>query len=326
MAPTLDKSPTIGRRLWLTAAAAAAALSICLSGSPGRAEPVYLPGSQVGIELLPGLTRDPAAPRFRDERQDATLVVMELPGPAYEEVSRGLFTAESEPNVTVIKREAFAFSSGMGFLAEIRLKPKDATAWRHKWLLLARAVEGEPTALVTFDIPDSASNAFPDQQVRAMFASLRFRPPPIEEQLGLLPVVLTNRAGFRVVRVHPLLGILLTDGPQDQGARQPTVLVSFGPQAPSNPNDRMTIAQELLRGFGIPELRITSAETIRLKNQPVYEVRAEARDPTGVELAVIQWMRFSETSFLRIVATAPKDDWEAAFPRFRAIRDGIEPR
>lgn len=323
MAPNLGRFPAIGRWLLL---AAAAALAIGLPAGPAAAEPVYLPGSRIGIEPLPGLTPDGTTPRFRDDSRDATLAVMELPGPAYEDVQRGLFNAEREPSVTVIKREAFAFSSGMGFLTEIRLKPKDAKEWRHKWLLLGRAVEGEPTALVTLDIPETALAAFPDPEVRAMFASLRFRPPPIEEQLGLLPVKLTDRAGFRVVRVHPLLGILLTDGPQDQSPRQPTVLVSFNPQAPSNPADRMTIAQDLLRNFGIPGLRITSAESIRLRNQQVYEVRAEARDPTGVDLAVIQWMRFSETGFLRIVATSPKDGWEAAFPRFRAVRDGLAPR
>jgi hypothetical protein len=29
---------------------------------------------------------------------------------------------------------------------------------------------------------------------------------------------------------------------------------------------------------------------------------------------------------MRIIAAAPKKDWEEAFPRFRAVRDGIEPR
>jgi hypothetical protein len=29
---------------------------------------------------------------------------------------------------------------------------------------------------------------------------------------------------------------------------------------------------------------------------------------------------------LRIVGSAPRDKWSEAFPRFRAVRDGIKPR
>jgi len=29
---------------------------------------------------------------------------------------------------------------------------------------------------------------------------------------------------------------------------------------------------------------------------------------------------------MRIIASAPRDDWVKAFPRFRAVRDGIQPR
>jgi hypothetical protein len=29
---------------------------------------------------------------------------------------------------------------------------------------------------------------------------------------------------------------------------------------------------------------------------------------------------------LRIIGSAPRDQWAKAFPRFRAVRDGIQPR
>lgn len=158
-------------------------------------------------------------------------------------------------------------------------------------------------------------------------ASVAFRPAPIEEQLNLMPMTFSDLAGFRVVRVHPTLGVLLTDGPKDQSPEQPTLLLTFGTQTVSNPSDRQSVAQDMLRNFGLPDLRIQTTETLRLRNQPMIEVRAEAKDPpSGTELRVIQWVRFSEGGFMRIVAAAPKKDWEEAFPRFRAVRDGIQPR
>ncbi|MFG3756957.1 hypothetical protein, partial [Klebsiella pneumoniae] len=59
-----------------------------------------------------------------------------------------------------------------------------------------------------------------------------------------------------------------------------------------------------------------------------YETRLEAvtgKDNTPV--TVIQWLRFgSGSTTLRIVASAKRDAWPAAFPRFRAVRDGIAAR
>jgi hypothetical protein len=42
---------------------------------------------------------------------------------------------------------------------------------------------------------------------------------------------------------------------------------------------------------------------------------------------VVQWIRFSNGgASLRIIASAPRDQWSAAFTRFRAVRDGIQPK
>jgi len=32
------------------------------------------------------------------------------------------------------------------------------------------------------------------------------------------------------------------------------------------------------------------------------------------------------SNVLRIIASTPRDDWPKAFSRFRAVRDGIQPR
>jgi len=41
---------------------------------------------------------------------------------------------------------------------------------------------------------------------------------------------------------------------------------------------------------------------------------------------VVQWLRFGGPNMLRIIGSAPRDQWSTAFPRFRAVRDGIQPR
>jgi len=43
-------------------------------------------------------------------------------------------------------------------------------------------------------------------------------------------------------------------------------------------------------------------------------------------VTVVQWLLFGGPNMLRIVGSAPRDQWTDAFPRFRAVRDGIQPR
>ena len=99
--------------------------------------------------------------------------------------------------------------------------------------------------------------------------------------------------------------------------------------SPTQPDDRDRFAQELARSIpGIRESKLTVSEPIRIDSSPGYETRLDGisgKDNTPV--TVVQWLRFGATnSVMRIIGSAPKDQWESAFPRFRAVRDGIKPR
>jgi hypothetical protein len=43
-------------------------------------------------------------------------------------------------------------------------------------------------------------------------------------------------------------------------------------------------------------------------------------------VTVVQWIRFGGGTSLRIIASAPRDQWSDAFTRFRTVRDGIQPK
>jgi hypothetical protein len=73
--------------------------------------------------------------------------------------------------------------------------------------------------------------------------------------------------------------------------------------------------------------RITMSEPLRIDGMAGYETRIEAtsgKDNTPV--TVVQWLRFGGQNALRIIGSAPRDQWANAFPRFRAVRDGVHPR
>jgi hypothetical protein len=77
----------------------------------------------------------------------------------------------------------------------------------------------------------------------------------------------------------------------------------------------------------VRDVRLTSSEPMRIVGQPGHQILAEGRDPSGTtKLTVVQWLRFGGGGYLQLVGVAPSDSWLEAYPRFRAIRDSIEPR
>ncbi len=154
---------------------------------------------------------------------------------------------------------------------------------------------------------------------------------PVEEQLALLPFRVSELSGFKTVRMLAPNGaaVLIADGAEDGGlGGAPYMVVSLAPVAPGPNDDRGRLAQQLAASIpGIKDARIVNSEAVRIGGSPGYEVRVEA---TAVKedkpITVVQWLRFGTGSTLRIVAGATRDDWPQAFPRFRAVRDGIGPK
>jgi hypothetical protein len=160
-------------------------------------------------------------------------------------------------------------------------------------------------------------------------STLTFRPVPVEEQLALLPFAMNDLAGFRLIRATPESAVL-TDGPKDlfDLTEQSLILVAVAAGAPSDADSRPRFARAVFANTpGIKDIRLTRAEPQRVGGQPGYEIMANAKDiKTGTDVNLIQWLRFGTSGYLQIIAVTRKDNWTVAFPRFRAIRDGIDPK
>jgi hypothetical protein len=190
---------------------------------------------------------------------------------------------------------------------------------------------GTFSGYVAVQIPESAAKIYTEDAVRQMFASAMTRQEvPVEEQLGLMPFKVTELSNFKNVRaLSPGAALLLADGNETTGIEPSPYMVIGIIGAPSpNPEDRARFAQEAaIRIPGVREAKITMSEPIRIEGAQAYETRVDAttgKDNTPV--TVVQWLRFGGPNILRIIASAPRDQWSTAFPRFRAVRDGIQPR
>lgn len=290
------------------------------------AEPVFPAGLRVGLEPPEGLKPSTQFFGFEDSERKATIAILDLPGRTYEEIERSVF-AQNQSGLTDVKRESFPFANGIGILVSGRVTENGAPARR--WFLLATGFGGtvsDLTTLINVTVPETAAAIYPEAAIRKTLASVTFRPIPIQEQLGMMPFKLNELAGFRVMRVLREGGVILTDGPTDNLDTQPYVIVSIGRGGPAEPGDRGLFARDLLSTAPLRNLNIQQSEAMRISGQPGYEIRAQASTLIGGPVLLVQWVRFGGGGFLRVVGVGRKDDWNTLFTRFRAVRDGIEPR
>jgi hypothetical protein len=104
------------------------------------------------------------------------------------------------------------------------------------------------------------------------------------------------------------------------------MIVSVERGGPPTPEDRARFARDLLATAPVRDLSFQSAESMRINGGPGYEVRAQAKGPGGEAVSLVQWLRFGNSGFLRVIGVSRTEDWNELFTRFRAVRDGIAQR
>lgn len=309
------------------AAIIAGGLVAALTVFPARAaDPVFPPASRIGLVPPAGLVVSKEFPGFEDRARKVAIMMVELPAEAYAQIEKGN-AAEilKAAGATVESNEPFSLGSGPAFLV-VAAQSADGLTVR-KWVLVASTPD--LTAAVTVQVPDSEKDAYPDAAIRAALATVTIRANvPADEQLGALPFKLNDLAGFRPVRVLPGGAVLLTDGPKDaiELAEQPLMLITLVPGGPTEPEDRERFARTLFGGTpAIKDIRLLRAEPQRIGGQPGHEIVANGKDmKTDTDVTVVQWLRFSGGSYVRWLGVARKDAWDTVFPRFRALRDGVD--
>jgi len=259
-----------------------------------------------------------------------TGVIATLPPQSFADLEASITTeALKKQGITEDKREALTLAKGKAVF--VMGNEQDNGQKFRKWMLLGQLPEG--VALVAVLVPESALRTYTDNVIRASLSTLAVRAVvPLEEQIALMPFKLTDLSGLRPVRVLGNAGVVLTDGASDTptpGA-QPMFAVTIGQGGPEQAGDRANFARSLFRGLGdVKDVQIISGDLLRLGggNLPTHELQAEAKEAfTDTPMKFVQWVRFGSGTHIRMIGVARADQWSAAFPHFRAVRDGIAPR
>jgi hypothetical protein len=303
-------------------------------GQAAQAADVVFPtGSRIGIAPPAGMTPSSNFYGYEDRANNAAIVLVPLPPDAYAELERTISADTVKKQGLVLEsRGPMTLPTGKAFLVIGRQQIENI--WIRKLILVASLPM--VTALITTQIPETAKDRYPDAAIRAALQTLTVRPAvPVEEQLALLPFKVGDLAGFQVAGVMPGRAVMLSDKadppldtPPAPGAMvEPHMLVAVAPGGPGQSADRAHFARDVFAAIpNLKSIRITGSEPLRLGNQQGYQIFASAQDPSGGELSIVQWLRFGGSAYMQFVGISRTDEWRTAYPRFRSVRDGIEPR
>lgn len=304
---------------------AAAAIAVVLS--PARAaEAVYPPGLRVGLVPIEGLALASDFLGFASSDQNVKVGIGELPQSAFTSIDDAVKEGKLPPQGP--KPEVFETATRKGYFT-IEAGKNGVFDVRNYSLMLPN---DKFTGFVIVQVREGADKSFSEDAIRKMLATTVMRSEvPVEEQLGLLNFKMSNLGDFKTVRtIAPRSAVLLTDGKTDDDlSSAPYMMIGLLQGQNVEPDDRGRFAQQVAMTIpGLREARITSNESIRVDGSPAYETRIDATvGKSDTPISVVQWLRFgSGGSTLRIIGIAPRDGWAQAFPRFRAVRDGIGPR
>jgi hypothetical protein len=293
--------------------------------SASAADPVFPPGARTGMTPLVGLVPARAFTGFETEDRSVKVLIAELPAPAYGEVMNAFKT-----NSTIAagaKPESLETGAGTAYYTAETIKSASGT-FRHYSMILSG---GTFSGYVDVQVPENATRIYSDDAVRQMFVSAVIRKEvPVAEQLALMPFKVRDLGDFKSVRALGATGaLLLADGDETTGFEAaPFMVIGLVGAVPTQADDRARFAEQAARAIpGMHTGHITMSEPVRIDGMAGFETRIDAtsgRDDTPVTL--VQWLRFGGQGSLRIIGSAPRDQWEKAFPRFRTVRDGVEPR
>ena len=293
------------------------------------ADPVFPPGARVGMTPLVGLTKAKTFIGFETEDQGVKVLIADLPADAYGEVANAFKAVPG--GIGGVKPESIETAAGLAYYtvenAKETTKDGAPNVRRYSMILPGPTFSG----YVAVQVPENASKIYTDDAIRQMFASAVIRNEvPVEEQLGLLPSKVSELSSFKNIRtLAPGAAVIISDGDEKTGFEvAPFMIIGMIGSTAASPDDRGRFAQQIATTIpGVRDGRITMSEPVRIDGQPGYETRIDATSgKDNTKVTVVQWFRFGATSSLRIVGSAPRDQWSAAFPRFRAVRDGIRPK
>jgi hypothetical protein len=299
---------------------------VLLAGTATASDVVFPRGSRIGLVPLSGIIPLKSGAGFENPDNNLVVTFREMPPSAYEAIEAAV--KERKPLPTAMDNaEAFTTAAGKAYLS--RAGGPNSGPKNNRIAIIVS--DGKVAGYIAVDVPEAAAGTYSDQAIRKMLASTTLRSEvPAEEQLALLPFKVSELSGFTKVRtLVPGQAVMLLDSDEEAAlSGAPYVLISVARVSADQPDGRERLARQMAMAIpGIVDGRITTSEPMRIGGTPGHEMRIDATSAKDNKpVTVVQWLRFGGGATLRIIAASTREEWPQMFSRFRAVRDGIDPR
>lgn len=281
------------------------------------AQPVFPPGSAIGLEPPPGFTLSQRFSGFEAAGSGSSIVLVEMPGAPHAELAQG-FTPErvAQQGLMVTTRRTIALANGPAQIMEGTQRASGRTLTR--WLVLLP--DGPITGLVTVNLLATPADADTRATIERAVASLVVRRPDPAAQRAALPYVFeeTPRLRFQTALVGNA-ALLAPEGwmPNARGTA-PTLIIAQSLDRSVATVDRAT-AEAALRGLrNLRDITIDAETRSELAALSAIRLEVRANDAaTNTPRRLVQWMAgLPGGGYLRVLAEGPADSFEAALPEF----------
>lgn len=307
------------------AAALAPAVLAALSGAACAERVQQAPSSRVAITLPDGFEPAQLFSGFAHEAHGVSLVVVEMPGSAYDSVANGL-TPEALAGKGVLKAATARLRRADPHVY-MRGEQSSAAGDYAKFFVLFR--EGDVTALVTANVPRAslATKLVTEAEIERVLASARVAatPAPARElfRLGTLGPFKPAGQFLGTARTYTLDGNAAPTPPLPE---RPLLIVapSLDRRSTGKPD---AIAERLLAGLDATDVTIETRSAVTYGGLPGVEIAARARDrASGAELMLYQVLLMPrEGGYFRLLGQALLAERDRYLPEFRRIAESFTP-
>ena len=292
---------------------------------PATAEPVFVPGSQVGLVPPPGFIPSDTFKGFLSPQESGSILIVEMPAQAYDQVSGVSDAMWATKGITVQSRTVLSIDGARAVLIKGRQNYSGIAL--KKWMIIIGF--DDLTAMVTAQIPATVAKER-QAAIESSLGTIQLRAAlSLDQKLAALPFSIGATDTMRVTNVLAGNTVLLTRGPKNivEGAEQPMLIIarSFTRASAVGTTAEKVSRHSIGNIASLGDIAIERTGNVRFANGDGFEIVARARvTKTNEPVAVIQWVKMLDDGYLRIIGMSSTATRAAEFTAFRKIRDSIQ--
>lgn len=290
-------------------------------------EPTAIPGTTVTLTPPDAFTPSSQYSGFENKKTGASVLVIEFPPEAYDQIAPTLFgnleQAKTEFAKRQIKVETLSeVDTPNGKITLLKGEQVANGQTYEKWMALFK---GGKTVMLTVQAPEDDS--LDEEQVVALVKSVKLgRPQSIAERVATLPYKIEAIEPFRFADILAGNTALLVVGSKnvDPSGNMAILLVSQQLSGASIADKVDAAAESLLHGtVGLTEARIEKRDTVTFAGAKGPRLEGSFEEK-GLKKRFLQVLSVQpDGKFVRLLATAKADEFDGLKPAIEKITAGV---